>query len=74
VAFLTLEGLFELMVMFFRLTNSPATFQMMMNMIFQWEVQEGWFSIFMDNGIIYMKWRPGETENQHREWHQNLIH
>jgi hypothetical protein len=32
--FLTLEGLFEPTVMFFGLTNSPATFQMMMNMIF----------------------------------------
>jgi hypothetical protein len=38
VAFLTLEGLFELTVMFFRLTNIPATFQMMMNTIFQREV------------------------------------
>jgi hypothetical protein len=34
-AFLTPEGLFEPTVMFFGLTNSPATFQMMMNMIFQ---------------------------------------
>ena len=33
-AFLTPEGLFEPMVMFFGLTNSPATFQMMMNTIF----------------------------------------
>ena len=32
--FLTHEGLFEPMVMFFGLTNSPATFQMMMNTIF----------------------------------------
>jgi hypothetical protein len=38
VAFLTLEGLFKLTVMFFGLTNSPATFQMMMNTIFQKEV------------------------------------
>jgi hypothetical protein len=29
--FLTLEGLFKPMVMFFRLTNSPVTFQMMIN-------------------------------------------
>jgi hypothetical protein len=65
-AFLTLEGLFELMVMFFGLTNSLATFQMMMNTIFRHEVQEGWFSIFMDNGIIYTKRQPGETKNQHR--------
>jgi hypothetical protein len=33
-AFLTLKGLFEPTVMFFGLTNSPATFQMMMNTIF----------------------------------------
>jgi hypothetical protein len=74
VAFLTLEGLFEPMVMFFRLTNSPATFQMMMNTIFHGEVQEGWFSIFMDDGIIYTKWQPGETEEQHWQWHQELVH
>jgi hypothetical protein len=54
-AFLTPEGLFKPTVMFFGLTNSPATFQMMMNTIFQQEVQEGWFSIFMDNSIIYTK-------------------
>ena len=33
-AFLTSEGLFEPTVMFFGLTNSPATFQTMMNAIF----------------------------------------
>jgi hypothetical protein len=32
--FLTSEGLFEPTVMFFGLTNSPTTFQMMMNTIF----------------------------------------
>ena len=40
-AFLTLEGLFEPTVMFFGLMNSPATFQTMMNAIFQQEVGEG---------------------------------
>ena len=40
-AFLTPEGLFEPTVMFFGLTNSPATFQMMMNMIFQRQVMLG---------------------------------
>jgi hypothetical protein len=68
------EGLFEPTVMFFGLTNSPATFQMMMNTIFWHEVQEGWFSIFMDDGIIYTKRRPGETENQHRQRHWELVH
>jgi hypothetical protein len=64
-AFLTPEGLFELTVMFFGLTNSLAMFQMMMNTIFWCEVQGGWFLIFMDDGIIYTKWWPGETEEQH---------
>ena len=40
-AFLTPEGLFEPMVMFFGLTNSPATFQMMMNTIFCKQVAQG---------------------------------
>jgi hypothetical protein len=73
-AFLTPEGLFEPMVMFFRLTNSPATFPMMMNTIFSCGVQEGWFSIFMDNSIIYTKQWPGETEEQHQQWHRELVH
>jgi hypothetical protein len=73
-AFLTPEGLFEPTVMFFGLTNLPATFQMMMNTIFRWEVQEGWFLIFMDNGIIYTKWQPGKTKEQHRQWHWELVH
>jgi hypothetical protein len=44
-AFLTSEGLFEPLVMFFSLTNSPATFQMMMNTIFRVEVAQGWLSV-----------------------------
>jgi hypothetical protein len=39
--FLTKEGLFKPMVMFFRLTNLPATFQWMMNTIFRPEVAQG---------------------------------
>jgi hypothetical protein len=72
--FLTPEGLFKPTVMFFGLTNSPAIFQMMMNTIFQWEVQEGWFSIFMDNSIIYTKRWSGESKNQHRQRHWELVH
>jgi hypothetical protein len=53
--FLTPEGLFEPTVMFFGLTNSPATFQMMMNMIFQQPVMLGYFSVFMDDSIIHTK-------------------
>src|SRR5260370_10452164 len=46
-AFLTPEGLFEPTVMFFGLTNSPATFQMMMIMIFRREIAQGCLSIYM---------------------------
>ena len=65
-AFLTREGLFEPLVMFFGLTNSPATFQRMMNTIFWEEVTQGWLSVYMDDLAIHTKPRPGETEEQHR--------
>jgi hypothetical protein len=39
--------------MFFGLTNSPATFQAMMNDIFAEELREGWVSIYMDNILIH---------------------
>ena len=60
--FLTPQGLFELLVMFFSLTNSPATFQVMMNEIFRMEVAQGWLSIYMDNIAIHTKPLNGETE------------
>jgi hypothetical protein len=47
---------------------------MMMKTIFRCEVQEGWFLIFMDNGIIYTKWQPGEMEEWHWQQHRELIH
>jgi hypothetical protein len=53
-------------MMFFRLTNSPATFQMMMNSIFQMEVAEGWLSVYMDDIGIHTKPHLGETEKQHK--------
>jgi len=39
-ALMTNEGLFEPTVMFFGLTNSPATFQTMMNLVFALEIAE----------------------------------
>ena len=74
VAFLTPEGLFEPKVMFFGLTNSPATFQMMMNTIFRKEVAEGWLSVYMDDIAIHLKKHPLETEEQHCQWHKLYIH
>ena len=60
--------------MFFSLTNFPATFQMMMNTIFWQQVMLGWFSIFMDNGIIHTKCLLYETLEQHLQRHQKYIH
>jgi hypothetical protein len=28
----------------------------------------------MDDGIIYTKWWPGEMEEQHKQWHWELVH
>ena len=53
-AFVTNLGLFDPRVMFFGLTNSPATFQAMMNGIFAEELQEGWVSIYMDDILIHI--------------------
>ena len=52
-AFITNEGLFKLRVMFFGLTNSPATFQTMMNAIFAQELREGWVTIYMDDILVH---------------------
>ena len=72
--FLTPEGLFEPTVMFFSLTNSPATFQMMMNMIFCKEVSQGWLSVYMDDIAIHTKPQHGETEEQHCAHHRHYTH
>jgi len=74
VAFLTPEGLFKPLVMFFGLTNSLATFQMMMNHIFRVEVAQGWLSVYMDDIAIHTKPKPGETEEQYQKQHKTLTH
>ena len=73
-AFLMPKGLFEPLVMFFRLTNSLATFQMMMNTIFRRPVMLGWFSIFMDDSIIYTVPLEEETHEEHLARHQKYVH
>jgi RNase H-like domain found in reverse transcriptase/Reverse transcriptase (RNA-dependent DNA polymerase)/Chromo (CHRromatin Organisation MOdifier) domain len=72
-AFITNEGLFEPTVMFFGLTNSPATFQTMMNSIFSEEVAERWMTIYMDDMAIHTKKREGETEQQHILRHRSYV-
>ena len=46
-------GLFEPLVMFFSLTNSPATFQTMMNDIFKDLIDEGCVAVYMDDILVY---------------------
>ena len=52
-AFRTNRGLFEPLVMFFGLTNSPATFQTMMNDIFADLIRDGKVCIYMDDILIF---------------------
>ena len=73
-AFLTPQGLFEPLVMFFSLTNSLATFQAMMNEIFRMEVAQGWLSVYMDDIAIHTKPLNGESEQHHEQRHKQLIH
>ena len=60
--------------MFFGLTNLLATFQMMMNTIFRRQVMLGWFSIFMDDGVIHTKQRSDKTKEQHVARHRQYVH
>ena len=50
--FMTLEELFEPMVMFFGLTNSPVTFQAMMNKLLRNLINTGKVATFIDDVII----------------------
>jgi len=61
--FRTNQGLFEPLVMFFSLTNSPATFQVMMNDIFKELINEGVVTIYMDNIFIFCS----QTKEQHHK-------
>jgi hypothetical protein len=61
-AFLTNRGPFEPTVMFFGMSNSPATFSRMMTTIFREMLQEGSLVNYMDNFAI-----PGETKHQLQE-------
>ncbi len=51
-AFITKYGLFEPTIMFFGLTNSPATFQWMVDNIFVKQLAKGWLIIYMDDMLF----------------------
>ena len=56
------EGSFELTVMFFGLTNSPATFQAMMNELLRDLINTGKVATFIDDVIIGMEMEEGYDE------------
>ena len=58
--FTTLKGFFEPTVMFFRLTNSPAMFQAMMNKLLRDLINIGKVAAFIDDVIVGM-----EMEKEH---------
>ena len=60
--FTTLEGSFEPTVMFFGLTNSPATFQAMMNELLRDLINIEKLAVFIDDVIV-----GTETEEEHDE-------
>jgi len=61
-AFRTNRSLFEPLVMFFGLTNSPATFQTMMDNTFEDLISEGVVIVYLDDILIFT-----ETLEEHRK-------
>src|SRR5271155_753398 len=66
-AFKTNRGLFEPRVMFFGMTNSPATFQSMMDSTFNDMIENKWVIIYMDDILIFAK------TQEELEQHTNFI-
>jgi len=66
--FQTNRGLYEPLVMFFGLTNSPATFQTMMDNIFEDLILEGVVVVYLDDILIFM-----ETLEEHRKITRHVL-
>ena len=60
--FMMPEGSFEPTIMFFGLTNSPATFQAMINELLRDLINIGKVAAFIDNVIVGMKIEEGHDE------------
>jgi len=61
-AFTTHVGLFKPVVMFFEMTNSPATFQGMMNEIMRDLINEGKVVVFVDDVLVGTDSEEGHDE------------
>jgi len=60
--FLMLKDVFELMVIFFGLTNSPATFQAIINDLLRDIIEAGDITVFIDNVMIGMETKEGHNK------------
>ena len=56
--------------MFFGLTNSPATFQTIMNAIFAEELHKNWLTIYMDDILVHTT----DDITAHREKVHKVLH
>jgi hypothetical protein len=63
------RGLFEPTVMFFRLCNSLATFQVFMNEIFAELIREGSVKVYMDDTLVSMDMMKEHQETNWRVFH-----
>jgi len=61
-------GAYEPTVMYFRLTNSPATFQMMMNNLFRDLINQGDTVTFIDDILV-----ATDTEEEHNELVEEVL-
>ena len=61
-AFTIHVGFFEPTIMFFGMTNSPATFQVMMNEILRDMINEGKVAAFVDNVLVGTEMKKGHDE------------
>ena len=68
VAFTIHIGVYEPTVIYFRLTNSPATFQMMMNDLFQDLINQGNMVTFIDDILV-----ATDTEEEHDELVEEVL-
>jgi len=66
--FMMYVGSFELTVMFFGMTNSPAMFQAMMNEILRDLINEGKVAAFVDDVLV-----ETETEEEHDEIVEEIL-
>ena len=62
MVFTTHVGLYEPVVMFFGMTNSPTTFQGMMNKILRNMINKGKVAAFVDDVLIEMETEKGHDE------------